>query len=240
MSDTPPSDGPETIPPSHAVGRVVSVRPEGDAASLVQILPPRDAPWRPGQVAILSTTDGPEGYFAIATAPHEGGPHTFLIKNDGGGAGRALIDAAPGATVRYQGPVGAGFALTGLDDADLLFISAGTGLAPLRSVIAELLAADPRCATRMTLVHGARRTGDVAFRTELSRWADQGVTLRVVLSREAGNAPSELAGYVQHHLIDLVTPRTVAFLAGMPAMIAETRALLERNGVAVENVRTNF
>lgn len=236
-----PEPGATPPRPTHTAARVVTTRPEGRDLQRVRIEPARPLTYVPGQVAALSLPGGERAYFAIASAPHEPGPLTFLIKDGGAGSpARALMAAEPETPIELDGPLGGGFDLSGADHGDVLLVGAGTGISPLRSVLTELLATPGRRG-RLALVHGVRFADQLCFTDEQAAWRAAGVRVRLVVSRpEPTDRWQGRVGRVQRHLADLVTPRTVVYLAGMGIMIDETRATLAQLGVDPAQIRTNL
>jgi len=239
-SETSPDD-PAPESPTHSDARLVAAHHEGRGLRRIRVDPAVPLEFVPGQVAALRVAGADPAYFAIASAPHEPGPLSFLIKDGGeGSSSRALLEAPLGTALELDAPLGAGFDLDGSDDADVLLVGAGTGIAPLRSVLAELLVTPGRTGG-IALVHGVRFADQRCFADEHARWEAAGVRLRVVVSR-----PSErdgwrgLVGRVQSHIEDLVTPRSLVFIAGMDEMLAETRAALVELGVEPSRIRTNL
>jgi NAD(P)H-flavin reductase len=131
-------------------------------------------------------------------------------------------------------PFGPGFRLERALGRRLVCCVAGTGIAAVRPVLAEL------ATTRTTLAgvrlyYGVRTRAHVAFREDLEAWAARGLTVRLCLSRErpaeawdrAGRVPAVLSTE-ETNLADaaivLAGPRdmgplveAVATAAGMPA-----------------------
>ena len=213
--------------------------PQGSSRAL-ELERPGGLAWRCGQVALLGLPGGERAYFAIATAPREGTPLRFLIKADSGPVARGLLALSPGDPVTLEGPLGPGFDLAGAPESDVLLVAAGTGIAPLRSALVELLDGANRPAS-IALVHGVRHPADAAFADEHAGWSAAGVRARVVVSQPSPDAPwAGSTGHVQAHLGDLVSARTLAFVVGMKPMVAAVRETLRALGVSADRVRTNF
>ncbi|PKN55787.1 MAG: hypothetical protein CVU56_19440 [Deltaproteobacteria bacterium HGW-Deltaproteobacteria-14] len=222
--------------------RLVGARWEGPGLRRVHVAvaPGVGFAYVPGQVAMLGVAGRERGIFAIASAPHEPGPLTFLIKDGGSAAATGLLDAEPGARLVLEGPLGGGFDLTDAAASDVLLVGVGTGIAPLRSVLAELLVTPGR-AGDLALVHGVRHTSQLCFADDHGGWRAAGVRVRLVASRPAvSDCWQGRVGRVQRHLADLVTPATLAFIAGMDEMMAETRAALLELGLDPGRIRTNL
>jgi len=191
---------------------------------------------RPGQVAVLSAA-GESGFFAIASGPAEAEELLFLVKVDDASVFGGL---AVGDRVELTAPLGGGFELGDARGADLLLVGAGTAVAPLRSVVLHVLARRAEFG-RVTLVHGAREPDAFAFVDEHEGWRRGGIDVRLVAStRRPAARWSGRRGWVQDHLGDLATPRTVALVAGMPEMELAVGLELERLGIPPAQIRGNY
>jgi len=100
--------------------------------------------------------------FSIASAPNES-ELLFVAKiKQGGRAGRWISEVLKeGDAVKLQGPLGI-FTIASAGEEKLLFIGTGSGVAPLRSQIVELLAQGD--ARPMDLIHGVRCDEDLFWR----------------------------------------------------------------------------
>jgi len=203
-------------------------------------------PFQPGQVAELATTPGTEGYFAIASAPSEAitsGRLAFLVKA-GDSDSEPLMRLTAGASITVRGPFGAGFDLSvASGDHPLLFVTAGTALAAIRSAVVEALGrfAGPR----VSVLIGVRHATDLCFTNELVAWQGRGVDVRIALSY--GDSDLDLAlplraarGRVQVHLSALVSPTTHAFIAGSEELEEAVMAALVAGGVPVRHIQRNY
>lgn len=116
-----------------------------------------------------------------------------------GVASNYLCDLAPGDEVRLTGPNGKRFLLPADPAAhDYLFFATGTGIAPFRGMILDLLRSGTR--SKVTLVMGAAYRTDLLYHDELTRLAADHANFRYLtaISREeVGGAPP---AYVQDRL----------------------------------------
>ena len=79
-------------------------------------------------------------------------------------------DALVGGTVWVRGPFGRGFPVEKFRGKDMLFAPGGLGLAPLRSLINQVL--DERAKFgRVIILYGARNPSELLFKNELAEWA---------------------------------------------------------------------
>jgi NAD(P)H-flavin reductase len=197
--------------------------------------------YRAGQAASLAAGPGESTPYSIASAPHEttrDGWLEFLIKVDGSNRFGAAVDGLPSDTaIRVEGPMGT-FTLPDLSPGvPLLFIAGGTGIAPLRSMILETIHSGRQ--GTLALVYSARTPAEFAYLDELRGLADGGrLALTLTLTGDAQDWTHARGRAGAHHLSDLVTPQTLAFVCGPPAMVTEVPVALVALGLPRERVRT--
>lgn len=229
----------------HGRARVLSAGDETPALRAVRLeLPPElaAAHQRPGQVVKLRTPAG-EGYFALASAPAPAGQVDLLVKRGGKVADAALAAAAPGAHLELSAPFGKGFPVEEACGRDVLLFAAGSGIAPIRSLVQHFVAHREEIG-RITLFYGQRHGADFAYLREHLDWERHGV--RVVLCPTAeDSAWRGVRGRVQEVASALSfggtsTGDAVAYACGMTAMVEEVRTTLSRSGIPPERVHANF
>ncbi|MDO7867037.1 ferredoxin--NADP reductase [Nocardioides jiangxiensis] len=112
-----------------------------------------------------------------------------------------------------------------------VLIAAGVGVAPFRSMIAEM--AETSSNEEAHLIY-LNRTGDFLFRDELDAWSRQlpGVTLDYVVT--AGVKSKERRRLLADSVSDAVH---YYFIAGPPAMIEATEAVLMEAGADHDDIR---
>ncbi len=196
----------------------------------------------PGQVVKIRTPAG-EGYYALASAPAADRRADLLLKRGGRIADAAAAAAVPGGALEVTAPFGKGFPVDEAEGRDVLLFAAGTGMAPIRSLVQYLLGRRDRVG-RVTLFYGQRRGADFAYRREHPAWERGGVRVVLCPSRE-DDAWQGVRGYVQEVARTLAfggsSPGdSVAFVSGMHAMVDDVRAVLGRAGVPPARVHVNF
>lgn len=179
--------------------------------------------------------------YSIATSPEElrrNGSVGFLVEVGPDGEARPHLDGvAPGSVVAVEGPVG-GFTLPRALPRELLFIAGGTGIAPLRAMMASALSrpAPPS----ITLVYSARTPADFAFMAEARRLSRQGrLRLRATATREAGPAWRGRRGRIRQAWIDALVRgrRPLCFVCGPEAFVVRMMEMLRAAGVPARNIR---
>jgi len=124
----------------------------------------------PGQFVTVSVLGVGEAPFCITSSPsRSNGTFQICVRRVGDVTG-ALHAMQPGDKVGIRGPFGHGFPIEKMRGKDLLFAPGGLGLAPLRSLINQVL--DERGSFgRVMILYGAKRPAELLFRDELEEWA---------------------------------------------------------------------
>ncbi len=175
--------------------------------------------------------------YSIASAPTEvaaAGELEFLIQVDEHGSpGPHLPSLAPGRCLAVEGPAGTFTLPAGLTDADFLFVAGGTGIAPIRSMLVQVLATGP--GARVALVHAARSPEELSYADEFRALARQGrIRLVESVTREAPPGWQGVRGRIAApHLAPLaVGARTLAFVCGPDSLVEEIPRVLAALGVS--------
>lgn len=232
-------------PTAHHATPVVAAWDETPALrGLRLLLPPVAAAehQRPGQVVKVRVAPG-EGYFALASAPSADGRAELLVKR-GAPVADAVVEAArPGASLELTSPFGRGFPLESARGRDVLLFAAGSGVAPIRSLVQAIIARRDEV-DRVVLFYGQRRGAEFAYRAEHLGWERRGVRVVLCPSDEDDTWPG-VRGRVQEaaHALDWGGARPAqasAFVCGMSPMVKEVRAALAAAGAPPEHVHVNF
>ncbi len=106
-----------------------------------------DFTFAPGQWVNFHFPEGVSRAYTIASAPEWPQALELCIRVGAGRGGAALQRLDSGAEVSIEGPHGA-FLLPVADDRPVVFLAGDTGIAPIRSIVLHMLAAnDPRAIT---------------------------------------------------------------------------------------------
>lgn len=198
---------------------------------------------RPGQVLKVRAADGREGFFALANAPRGDGRAELLVKRGTPLSDTIVAAAQPASALTATAPFGDGFPVEQARGRDVLLFAAGSGITPVRALLQFLF--DHRAEYgRIALYYGQRSDRDFAYVREHADWVRAGVHL-VLCASQPSPSWTGARGYVQtvaHELKlhEIATDRAVAFLCGMPSMIDDVGALLDRYGLPAERAFLNF
>jgi len=198
------------------------------------------APFRyvAGQAAVLGVA-GQSGTvpYSIASAPEETAKYgwlEFLIKIEASGRwGHRFDRLGRGMRVTLGGPLGIFTFPDSPQEQRFLFIAGGTGIAPVRSMLAHIERA--RVPGRCRLLYSARTPHDFPYLSELrARVAEERLELTLTATREVGARwggergridGTRLAALVDH-------PETLCFVCGPAAMMHDVPLMLMGLGIA--------
>jgi NAD(P)H-flavin reductase len=159
---------------------------------------------------------------------------------DVGAVSGALHRVRPGEVIGMRGPFGTGWDLPTADGRDLLVVAGGIGLAPLRPVVTEALAAPERYG-RLNVLIGARTPGDLLYPRETGAWRAGGARVLVTVDRPDDEWTGDVG--VVTALLERAAfdpGDTVAFVCGPEVMIRATARELVQRGLAADRVRVSL
>ncbi len=195
-------------------------------------------------LALRRVVDGVEERRSYSICAAVGSPPRVGVREvpDGLFSTWLVREVRPGARIEVQTPTGRFTAEPGTGGRHLC-IAAGSGITPVLSIAASVLAASP--AAHVTLIYGNRRAATVMFADELSDLKDRyghRFELVHVLSREPRDVDL-LSGRLDagrlRTLLDLLVPLEAVdhvWLCGPYAMVEEARPVLAELGVPAERV----
>ena len=146
---------------------------------------------------------------------------------------RAMSKLQPGDTIGVRGPFGRGWPIDAADGKDVVIVTGGIGLAPLRPALYAMLNDRDRF-NKIVLLYGARTPEDILYWDELEAWrARFDLEVHVTVDRATGD---------WHGNVGVVTKliprapfdprRTVALICGPEIMMRFTIQELAKRGVA--------
>jgi phenol hydroxylase P5 protein len=176
--------------------------------------------------------------YSIACAPSDGSRIELCLNlAKGGQASHWFFGLKGGEEIDLFGPKGS-FTLRRPVDAPVLFVAAGTGIAPIRAMLQSLVA--EKAGVPITLLFGARDEGEILYRDELEALAVKQPGFRFIpaLSRP-GPGWSGKRGYVQEHLAEVAGRdlSTTTYVCGLKVMVADVKAKLSTMGFTADKVR---
>ena len=217
-------------------GRVVAVQPETrDSATLV-IKPGRRFRFDfvPGQyVGIGVRVDGRWRWRSYSlTCPPLSKDRTITVTvkamPEGFLSGHLVSGLRPGTVVRLAAPQG-DFVMTDPAPPSVLFLTAGSGITPVMSMLRTMARRDQIDGRDIVHVHSAPTAADVLFAGELERLAREHAGYRLIVRATRSQGRLDLAR------LDEVVPdwrQRQTWACGPAAMLRDAEALWARNGVA--------
>lgn len=227
--------------------RLKGQRPEtADVVSFIFDLKGQPLEYRPGQyihyeLDALAFPDerGNRRHFTISSAPTEKGILMFTTKMRGSGFKETLRQAPPGYELTCEAPVGQ--FVMGKDETHRqhVFIAAGIGITPYRSILRY--AVDMNESVKGLLLYFNRLSADIIFRQELEDIARQMPTFSPVhvLSEPEPGWKGEQGKLDEALLRKWVAnlDQSLFWISGPPAMVVAYKALLLQIGVKEEAIR---
>lgn len=216
---------------------------ERRTSTIVELeLSPRAEPlvFLPGQYVLLEDTVGrvPQRSYSIANAPRPDGSLSLLVTKVPDGATSTWMHdvLAVGDQVTLSGPYGTFVGLP-LADAPCLYLAAGSGLAPIRSLIEAATAGSLRRAH--TVLFSARTEADVLDRDRFARLEAQDPNFRFVrtLTRADGAEPRGRIPTVLSVVCGELAAHHV-FIAGASGFVRECEVAARRCGAAADRIHT--
>jgi NAD(P)H-flavin reductase/hemoglobin-like flavoprotein len=215
--------------PAWWIAEIVTHELRAPGVAVIRLRPNEPFPYLAGQYVPVQVTKWPRVWrrYSIASAPRPGGLIELHVRAVPGGqvSNTLVFHSVVGECVLLGAPTGS-MTLTDCDR-DLLCVAGGTGLAPIKAITEQVLAAPPGQRRKVSLFVGARQHFDLYDLEDLQLLASACPALHVfpVLSDEPSY--NGLSGL----LPDVVGSRgpfgdVEAYVSGPPAMVRLTTALL--------------
>lgn len=154
--------------------RIVKIEPMTALEKLFTIELPGGRPLgnRPGQFVEVSVLGIGEAPISVSSSPSRSvGTFEMCVRKLGDVTG-ALHNLQVGDWIGIRGPFGRGFPIEKFRGKDMLFVPGGLGLAPLRSLINQVM--DDRAQFgRVIILYGARNPSELLFTDELKYWDER-------------------------------------------------------------------
>ena len=192
---------------------------------------------RPGQFVEVSAFGVGEAPISITSSPSRSNGTFELCVRQAGDVTGALHRLQAGALIGIRGPFGRGFPFEKFRGKDLLFAPGGLGLAPLRSLINQVL--DERALYgRVIILYGARNPSELLFKAELRQWAERDdVELHLTVDRGDDDWDGHIGVITTLFPGISIHPRnTVAVTCGPPVMYRFVLMELLGKGLSEGNI----
>jgi len=198
--------------------------------------------FRVGQFGIFSAFGYGESTFNICSSSNWKDHLEFCFRK-AGKVTEALWRIEEGDTVGFRGPYGNSYPVEQWEGRNLIFVGGGIAMPPIRCAIWYVLENRPRYGD-ISVVYGARTVADLAFADELGQWA-QYDRVRVVRCVDPGGETPDWKGEIGFVPAVLERSRisagnSVALVIGPPIMIKYTLPVLDKMGLAPNNIYTSL
>jgi sulfhydrogenase subunit gamma (sulfur reductase) len=191
---------------------------------------------RPGQFVMVSVLGVGEAPISISNGPRKDNVLEMVIRRIGR-LTQVIHSLKVGDELGIRGPYGSGFDINDFYGKDVLFVAGGLGLAPLRSLIAPVVAEAGRF-RQISLISGCRNPAEELFRDQLKEWSKAGVNvIRLVDGTE--NMPWEFGvGLVTDPIpkMKLDPEKTVVVLCGPPVMYKFVISALKAKNISSSQI----
>ncbi|MFF0886992.1 FAD/NAD(P)-binding protein [Streptomyces sp. NPDC003456] len=227
------------VPVPHLVSGVRRETADTVSLTLAPAGAERLPPFAPGQFAMVYAFG--VGEIPVSVSRIGQGTLVHTVRSVGA-VSAALCALRPGAQAGLRGPFGTGWELEQAAGQDVVVVTGGIGLAPLRPLV--LAAARGRTAYgRLSLLVGARAPEDLLYGGELRVWTDPHgpVDCRVTVDRPSPGWRGHV-GVVTTllHTARFTPENTTAFVCGPEVMIRATARDLVDRGVRADRVRVSL
>lgn len=192
-------------------------------------------PFAPGQFNMLWPFGVGEAPISLCGDPAR--PETIVHTVRAVGAvTQAITAAAPGDVLGLRGPFGTSWPVVPAIGRDVLIVTGGIGLAPLRPAILDILGHRAQFG-RVCLIYGARTPEDQLYPRELEEWAARGLQVLTTVDA-AGPSWRGSVGVVTQVLprAEVDPARTVAMVCGPEVMMRFVAQDLAARGVAQDAI----
>ncbi len=192
---------------------------------------------KPGQFVEVSVLGIGEAPISVSSSPSRSDSAFELCVRKVGDVTSALHSKKTNDRIGIRGPFGRGFPVDKFRGKDLLFAPGGLGLAPLRSLINQVL--DERALFgRVIILYGARNPSELLFKYELKDWQERDdIELHVTVDRGDDHWTGH-TGVITTLFSDIsIYPRnTVAITVGPPVMYRFVLIELLGKGISEGNI----
>ncbi len=203
------------------IARLERVEPLTELETLFKIDLPvgQSLDHKPGQFVEVSLFGIGEAPISISSSPSRSNGNFELCVRNVGDVTHAMHQMKPGDSLGIRGPFGNGFPIEKMRGKDILFAPGGLGLAPLRSLINQVL--DERGGFgRVIILYGTKHPSEILFRDEVQEWAErEDVEFHLTVDRADEDWTGNVGVITTLFSKVTINPRnTVAITCGPPIM----------------------
>jgi sulfhydrogenase subunit gamma (sulfur reductase) len=198
----------------------------------------RDLGHQPGQFVQVSLFGIGEAPISICSSPVKKGSFEMVVRRVGN-LSESLHLLKPGDPVGIRGPFGKGFDTKEIEGKDIIFVAAGLGLPPLRSLINTMIHDGNRAKFgRVIILYGVRSPAEFLFTEERRAWETRkDIEYKVTVDRATPEWKGNV-GVITTLIPDLKLDlgRTVAAVCGPPVMYKFALLALRSKGLRDDQI----
>jgi sulfite reductase subunit B len=219
--------------------RIVKIKPQTALEKVFTLSLPNGLSLgnRPGQFMEVSILGVGEAPISISSSPsRSNGTFELCIRNVGNVTNK-IHQLKEGDTLGVRGPFGRGFPIEKFRGKDVLLTPGGLGLAPLRSLINQVI--DERAMFgRVIILYGARNPSELLFKDELALWANRSdIEFHVTVDHADENWKGNIGVITTLFRHISLNPRnTVCAICGPPVMYRFVLMELAGKGISEGNI----
>jgi sulfite reductase subunit B len=219
--------------------RIVKIKPQTALEKVFTLSLPNGLSLgnRPGQFVEVSILGVGEAPISISSSPsRSNGTFELCIRNVGNVTNK-IHQLKEGDTLGVRGPFGRGFPIEKFRGKDVLLTPGGLGLAPLRSLINQVI--DERAMFgRVIILYGARNPSELLFKDELALWANRSdIEFHVTVDHADENWKGNIGVITTLFRHISLNPRnTVCAICGPPVMYRFVLMELAGKGISEGNI----
>lgn len=190
----------------------------------------------PGQFNMLYLPGVGEAAISMSGDPAHVDRWTHTVRV-AGNVTKTLASLKPGDQLGVRGPFGVGWPLDELWDHDVILVTGGVGLAPLRPLIYHMLR-HREMLGRIWLLNGARTPDGLLYTREYAEWMRQGLAVQLTVDRAMAGWNGHV-GVVTLLLDRLRLPepaRTRLITCGPEVMMKYAAASAARRGISDDHI----
>ncbi len=194
-----------------------------------------------GQYLEILVPDGKRRAFSIASAPQSEDIIELHIRHvDGGGfTGWVFDELKERDILRLEAPLGTFFVRNDEPQRPMIMMGGGTGFAPLKSMIEDLLAHNDN--RPLHLFWGAKNLSELYMHETVLQWAEQNDHIQYTAALSEPRSADEDSGFtgLVHEAVLQQYPELSDFdiyMSGPPAMIDAGRAAFLENGAVKQRI----
>lgn len=196
---------------------------------------------RPGQFVQISVLGVGEAPISISSSPSRSNGTFEVCVRRVGSVTNAMHAMKPGDMLGIRGPFGRGFPVERFRGKDILFVPGGLGLAPLRSLINEVLDERGKYG-RVIILYGTKSPDDILFADEIAEWqARDDIEFHMTVDNPGEDWTGNVGVITTLFPKVKIHPRNmVAVVVGPPVMYRFVLMELLGKGIAEGNIWFSF